>query len=192
MTRSVDELQELAERDVAGAEPDADADADRVDDADGGADATGDAGPDAGADGSSRFGVPSLRGRLPVGSGRSPVTLRGLLLTFVVAAAGLLVGGAVPLVGGLTRYVGLFAACFALGLVRSRRAYLETAFAGTLAAVSAFLLGTLSVGGVLVGTNLLADYGVPIAGVGVGVGLVLSVAGYYFGRDLRDGLTRDV
>ncbi|MFC7136543.1 hypothetical protein [Halobaculum litoreum] len=97
-----------------------------------------------------------------------------------------------PLVGGLARYVGLFAAAFALGLARSRRAYLETAVAGALAAGGAFLLGTLSAGGVLLGTDFLAENGVAVAGVGVTVGVLLSVAGLYFGRDLRDGLTRDV
>jgi len=175
MSKSLEELQELAERDGAG-DPSTDSAANSLDE-------DGEAGS---ADrGSADEGSRALLGR-------TPFSARGFLLTFVVLLAGLIAGSAVPLVGGLARYLGLFAAAFALGLGRSRRAYLETAVAGALAAGGAFLLGTLTTGTLLVGTSLLADYGVPVAGVGVTVGVLLSVAGLYFGRDLRDGLTRTV
>lgn len=175
MSKSLEELQELAERDGTD-DPSTDSAATSPDrDNEGGEADRGS------ADGGSRALL-----------GRTPFSAKGFLLTFVVLLAGLIAGSAVPLVGGLARYLGLFAAAFALGLGRSRRAYLETAVAGALAAGGAFLLGTLTTGTLLVGTSLLADYGLPVAGVGVTVGVLLSVAGLYFGRDLRDGLTRDI
>jgi len=170
MSKSLEELQELAERDGAG-DPSADPAA---------SSSGGDSEAES-ADGDSRALL-----------GRTPFSAKGFLLTFAVLLTGLIAGSAVPLVGGLARYLGLFAAAFVLGLGRSRRAYLETAVAGALAAGGAFLLGTLTTGTLVVGTSLLADYGLPVAGVGVTVGVLLSVAGVYFGRDLRDGLTRDV
>jgi len=175
MSKSLEELRELADRDGPAG-----------DDADGSE--AGDSGDVAVDD------APAASGEADSGSrlGRSPFSAKGFLLTALTLVAGLVVGSAVPLVGGITRYVGLFVAAFALGLARSRRAYLETAIGGAIAAGGAFLLGTLATGSLLVGTNLLADYGVPVAGVGVTVGVLLSVAGLYFGRDLRRGLTRDV
>ncbi|UIP00933.1 hypothetical protein Hbl1158_06130 [Halobaculum sp. CBA1158] len=174
MSKSVEELQELADRDVAGDGDDASA----TDDPEGDA-------PAVGGDADSDSGSRSLLGR-------TPFSAKGFLLTMVVLIGGLVAGSAVPLVGGITRYLGLFLAAFALGLGRSRRAYLETAIGGALAAGGAFVLGTLTTGSLLIGTSLLSDYGLPVAGVGVTVGVLLSVAGLYFGRDLRIGLTRDV
>ncbi|WP_313691250.1 hypothetical protein [Halorarum halobium] len=179
MGKSVEELQDLAERDVG----------------------DGDAGDDAGERGdtsdenASSTAADSSRGRGGL-LGRSPVSLRGFLLSLVVCVGGLVVGGAVPLVGGLTRYLGLVVATFGLGLLRSRRAYLEVGLAGALSATGVFLLSLFTSGSLLLGTNLVAELGLTGAaagvGVGVGVGLLLSLTGYYFGRDLRDGLTRDV
>ena len=172
MSKSFEELQDLADREVG------EADADREPEPD-------DSPPDA------------RRTRKRGGIlGRSPVTLRGFLVAFAVCVAGLVVGGAMPLVGGLTRYLGLAVGTFLLGLLRPRRAYLEVGAAGALSATGVFLLGVLTGGGLLLGTNLVAEFGLSAAaagvGVGVGVGLVLSLLGYYLGRDLRDGLTRDV
>ena len=175
MSKSLEELQELAERDGAG-DPSTDSAASSPDE-----DSEAERAVRGSADGDSRALL-----------GRTPFSAKGFLLTFAVLLTGLIAGSAVPLVGGLARYLGLFAAAFVLGLGRSRRAYLETAVAGALAAGGAFLLGTLTTGTLVVGTSLLADYGLPVAGVGVTVGVLLSVAGVYFGRDLRDGLTRDI
>ncbi|QLG26179.1 hypothetical protein HUG10_00885 [Halorarum halophilum] len=172
MSKSVEELKELADRDVSDSGSGSEADAD---------------------DSSTASKGSGNRGGL---LGRTPLTLRGFLLSLVVCVAGLVVGSAVPLIGGLTRYLGLGVAGFALGLLRSRRAYLEVGTAGALSATGVFLLGLLTSGSLLLGTNLVAEFGVSAAvagvGVGVGVGLLLSLTGYYFGRDLRDGLTRDV
>ena len=172
MSKSLEELRELADRDVGGADADPDSEPD-------------DSSPD------SR--LKRNRGGL---LGHSPVTLRGFLVAFVVCVAGFVVGGAIPLVGGLLRYLGLVAAGFLIGLVRKRRSYLEVGAAGALSATGVFLLSVLTGGGLLLGTNLVAEVGLSAAaagiGVGVGVGFVLSLVGYYLGRDLRDGLTRDV
>ncbi|QZP37434.1 hypothetical protein [Halobaculum magnesiiphilum] len=173
MSKSLEELQELAERDGAAGDPSADSST-------GATDGDDEPGPRSDADDSRAL------------LGRTPFSAKGFLVTLAVLLTGLIAGSAVPLVGGLARYLGLFVAAFVLGLGRSRRAYLETAIAGALAAGGAFLLGTLTTGSLLIGTSLLADYGLPVAGVGVTVGVLLSVAGVYFGRDLRAGLTRDV
>lgn len=114
---------------------------------------------------------------------RSPVTGRGLLVTLLLVTAGAFAGGTfLPILG---TSLGMFAAAFGLGLVRSRRAYLESALSG--AAVG----GTLSFL-----TNLQfalwTGAGVPIAALGAGSGLLAVVLGLYFGRDLRAGLTKDI
>lgn len=127
--------------------------------------------------GSSRLpGVPSL----PAASGYfSPKAFLALVL---LTGAGLFAGATVVPIAG--RIVGLFAAAFAVGLFASRRRYLEVGAAGT------------AVGGVsAVASNaFLAAAGSfqTVVAVGVGVGLVACLVGYYFGRDLRDGLSRDV
>lgn len=137
---------------------------------------------DADAD-SSRFGrltdrLPSLSPRSP-GAYFSPKAFAALALALGV---GLFVGDAVVPFAG--RAIGAFAVAFLVGLATSRRRYLETAAAG------------LAAGGV---TTLVTDLPLAIAGsgrtlllVGAAFGLVASVLGYYFGRDLRNGLLQDV
>lgn len=134
----------------------------------------------------SRF-VPSLgiRRRLPGFSAKR------FGLATVACAVGVFVGGFVPLVGGITQYAGLLAAAFLLGLT-GRVRYLEAAPAGAVAAGVSVLLGTLSAGTFVLGVDLVRRYGLAITGVGVTAGLLLAVIGLYFGRDLRNGLTRSV
>ena len=173
MSKSLEELQDLADREVDdGSESTSDG---RESDADSGGTSAG------------------SRARL----GRSPVTLKGLVGSLLVAGAGLLVGASVPLLGGLLQYAGLFAAAFLLGAVRSRRAYVETGVAGAVASCALFVASTLGGVNFLLGANVLAEYGLAtagaaVAGVGLTAGLVVSLLGYYFGRDLRDGLTTDL
>ena len=95
---------------------------------------------------------------------------------------GLLAGDFLLPFGG--RPVGMFAVAFLVGLLTSRRRYLETAIAGvSVGAVTAFLANPiLSVAGS--GTTVIA--------IGVAAGLAASVGGYYFGRDLRDGLSKEI
>jgi hypothetical protein len=128
-----------------------------------------------------------VRGRL----GRL-FSLRAFLLALVLSLVGLFLGGAVPVVGFVGRYVGLFAAAFVVGLVAQRRRYLEVGLAGGLASGLGFVLSAVTSAFLPFAVSLLAEYGLAVAGVGAGVGLLVSLAGHYFGRDLRDGLTREV
>jgi MFS family permease len=128
-----------------------------------------------------------LRGRL--GRLFSPrVFLVALLLSVVAVVA----GGAVPLLGFLGRLVGLFAVGFLVGVVGSKRRYTEVGLAGALASGLGFVLSTLTAAFFPFAVRLLAEYGVAIAGVGAGVGALAALVGHYVGRDLRDGLTREL
>lgn len=117
---------------------------------------------------------------------------RTFLLALAAGLVGLLVGGAVPVVGSIGRYVGLFVATFAVGLALSERHYLEIGVAGALAAGAGFVLNALSLSMLPIGASLLAEHGVTVAGVGVSVGALVALSGYYFGRDLRAGMTKKV
>ena len=179
MSKSLEELQDLADREVGdGSESNSESES------------TSD-GHESDAD----SGSAGSRSRARLG--RSPVTPKGLLASFLVAGAGLLVGASVPFLGGLLQYVGLLVAAFLLGAVRSRRAYLETAVAGGAASCLLFVASTLGGLNFLLGANLLSEYGLAttgaaVAGVGLTAGVLVSLVGYYFGRDLRDGLTTDL
>lgn len=109
---------------------------------------------------------------------------RAFLLALALAAGGVFLGGFVPLVGGLGSLAGVFVAGFALGLLSSRRRYLEAAAAGALAAAVGTVLQYFVFSLVGAGSRLLLVGGV--------AGLFAALVGHYFGRDLRDGLTRDV
>jgi hypothetical protein len=97
-------------------------------------------------------------------------------------AATFVIGGALPL-GPLSGIVGVFVSLFVLGVVSIESRYVEAGLAGALSGVltTVFTTITLSVvsGGLL-----------PVAG-GVTGGLT-AVLAHYAGRDLRDGLTRDL
>jgi len=150
--------------------------------------ATGESADDASARGGRlRRVLPSAPGSL-----RSPFSIRSFLVVLALSVVGVVAGGSIPLVGSVGQFLGLFVVAFAVGAVGSRRRYLEVGLAGAIAAGLAFVLGTLTSVFAPVAVRILADYGVAIAGVGVGAGLLASLAGHYFGRDLRDGLTRDV
>jgi hypothetical protein len=134
-----------------------------------------------------------LRGLLPSLSGVGPsFSPRSFLVVFVASLVGVIAGGSIPIVGSIGRFLGLFAVAFAVGLIGSRSRYLEVSLAGAVAAGAAFLLGTLTSIFAPIAVQVLADYGVAIVGVGTGAGLLVSIVGHYFGRDLRDGLTRDI
>ena len=124
--------------------------------------------------------------RLPSASG--VFSVRTFLAALVLALVGLVVGSLVPLFGVVARFAGLFLAAFLVGVAVDGRHYAEVALAGALAAGLGFLLSAL-------GTTFLpvvADYGAEIAGVGAATGLLVSLAGHYFGRDLRAGLTQAI
>lgn len=123
----------------------------------------------------------SLRPPLSPGAYVSSKSLLAVLLTLT---AGMLVGGAVLPFSGIGRVLGLAIAAFTVGLVTSTRRYLELSVAG----VGVGVLGALLDFGILLPT----DAGQTVLAVGAGAGLLASVVGYYFGRDLRDGLSREV
>jgi hypothetical protein len=126
-----------------------------------------------------------LRSRLPSRpSVPTPLTPRGLLLSLVLTVVGFLLGGFVPLVGGVTGLLGIGVAGFVLGLLGKGR-YLELALSGAATGAVAFFLDRLVL-------SVVADFAVPLTLVGGTAGLVAAVLGLYFGRDLRDGLTRSV
>ncbi|MDR9380154.1 MAG: hypothetical protein RI560_00560 [Natronomonas sp.] len=108
------------------------------------------------------------------------IFLAALLLT----AGGVFAAGTViPLPGaGL---LGIFAATFLFGLVTSERRYAETALAGGLAAAVSTLLDFAVVA-------FLGGVGISLAALAGGIGAIVAAAGMYFGRDLRDGLTREL
>lgn len=124
-----------------------------------------------------------VRNRLtaPVSGLFSP---RAFLYLFVVTFVASLLAGLVLPLGGAAGLLGIAAAAFGAGLVGDRRRYLELALAGGFTAGLGALLNNL----VLTAFGL----GVPLIVVGVGAGTLAGVAGHYFGRDLRDGLTRDI
>ncbi|SDQ25326.1 hypothetical protein [Natronobacterium texcoconense] len=104
-------------------------------------------------------------------------------LAFVaLVSVGLFAANAVIPVAG--RLIGMFAVAFLLGLVTSKRRYLEMTAAGVASGgVTSLLIDSWFVAAGL-GTRVLA--------IGATTGLVAALAGYYFGRDLRSGLSRDV
>ncbi|ELY88808.1 hypothetical protein [Natrialba taiwanensis] len=108
----------------------------------------------------------------------SPKAFLALVLTI---GAGLFAVDAVLPIAG--KMIGIFATAFLVGLITSKRRYLELTAAGASAGAITPLADPVYVA-LGAGRTLIA--------IGVAIGLVASVAGYYFGRDLRDGLSRDV
>ncbi|ELY47627.1 hypothetical protein [Natronorubrum sulfidifaciens] len=120
-----------------------------------------------------------LRSWLAADSYFSP---KAFLAFVLLLGTGLLAGGTtIPIAG---RIIGILGVAFAIGLLTSKRRYLELTAAGTsVGAVSA-----------VASNAFLAAAGSfqTVVAVGVAVGLVASLVGYYFGRDLRTGLTREI
>ncbi|WP_246998550.1 DUF456 domain-containing protein [Halosolutus gelatinilyticus] len=109
---------------------------------------------------------------------------KAFLALVLALGAGLVVGGMTVPIGGVGRIVGMFAVAFLAGLVSSRRRYLEVTVAG----------GSIGVASALANYAMfmLAGSGRTVIAVGAAIGLLSCVGGYYFGRDLRNGLARDV
>ncbi|MBZ6493492.1 DUF456 domain-containing protein [Natrinema longum] len=129
--------------------------------------------------GSSRSWLPTLPSRFSLGGYFSP---KGYLALVLVLSASLLAGATVlPFAG---RLIGMFAAAFTIGLLASKRRYLEMGAAGASVGGVGAVLNHVFIAALGTGQTLVA--------VGATVGLLASVVGYYFGRDLRNGLSRDV
>lgn len=131
-------------------------------------------------------GSGGLRSRLPSPSLPSLgiVSARGLGLSLVACLAGFLAAGFLLPLGGVSGLLGLFAVGFLLGVV-GRRRYVELGLAGAASAAVGTLLSQFFIAAV-------ADLAVPIAAVGGTAGLLVTVLGHYFGRDLRTGLTQSL
>lgn len=134
----------------------------------------------------------SLRSRLPsLGAGGLLPDLpspRSVLLTLVVVVGSMLVFGSIPLLGSVGSLLGIFVGAFVLGLASGTRRYAPVALAGALGAGLSLLSGVFALR-----FAVLADVGLEqLAAVGAGAGVVAAVLGHYFGRDLRNGLSRDV
>lgn len=109
---------------------------------------------------------------------------RLFVAALLVVSAGLFAASTViPLPGaGL---LGVFVATFLFGLVVDERRYVETALAGGTAAAASTLLDFAVVA-------FLGGFGISLALLAGGLGAVVGAVGTYFGRDLRDGLTRGI
>ena len=116
---------------------------------------------------------------------------KALLVSLLCVAVGVGVGGMLPLVGGITSLIGVAAATFLLGVV-GRSWYLETAVAGGAVVGVNFALSLLTSVALPIGVDVFQQYGLAFSGVGIVVGVALALVGHYFGRDLHDGLTRDI
>lgn len=127
------------------------------------------------------------------GSGRlgGRFSAKALLVSLVAVAVGVGVGGAIPLIGGLTSLVGVAAATFVLGML-GQSWYLETGLAGGAVVGVNFALSLLTTAALPIGLEFFQQYGLAFGGVGVVLGVALALVGHYFGRDLRDGLTREI
>lgn len=113
----------------------------------------------------------------------SPVSKRGLAIALVLSVVCMLAFGLVLPLGQL---LGLFVGGFVYGLATERRRYAELLFSGAVAGGTWAFVGKIGLA-IVAGMNIL-----PLVLVGLVAGGGLALLGHYFGRDLRDGLTRDI
>lgn len=112
------------------------------------------------------------------------VSGKALVLSLVLVVGGMVVGGwQLPLdtIGGL---LGIVVAAFLYGVGSEVRHYVELALAGAIAGGGSALLGNLVLS--------LLGVGIPAVAFGAITGALAALVGHYFGRDLRDGLTREL
>ena len=114
---------------------------------------------------------------------RTVATGRSLAAALVLVAAGtLLVGELLP--GPVGTFLGIALGGSLYGTLSDTRHYAETSLAGALAGGVSVLLGNLALS--------LIGVGVPLVVAGAVGGGLAGLVGHYLGRDLRDGLTREV
>ncbi len=128
---------------------------------------------------SSRSRLSALTARLSLGRYFSP---KEFVVVVALLGAGLLAGATVLPIAG--RLIGMFVVAFAIGLLTSKRRYLEMTAAGVSVGAVASVLNNVIL--------TVAGSGQALVAVGATFGLLATVCGYYFGRDLRDGLSRDL
>ena len=110
---------------------------------------------------------------------------RSFGITFAVTLLAMLVFGFFVPLGSVGSLLGIFAAAAGFGLLSGRRRYLALVVAGGAGSAGGLLLDVL-VFSIATGSS------VPLAAVGAGAGAVTALVGHYVGRDVRDGLTRDL
>lgn len=115
---------------------------------------------------------------------RLGLSKRGVTFSAVAALVGVLVFGSLIPFGLVGNLLGLFVAGFIYGTVTSDGQYLSIGLASGTAAGLMSVLGNL--------TLTVLGPGIPIVAVGAVGGFFAGVLGHYFGRDLRDGLTREL
>ncbi|WP_130500713.1 DUF456 domain-containing protein [Natrinema hispanicum] len=131
------------------------------------------------AGGETRSWYSPLTSRLSLGRYFSP---KGYAALVALLGVGLLVGATVLPIAG--RMIGMFVTAFLIGLVASKRRYLEVTAAGvSVGAITAVLNNAIIT---------VAGSGQTVVAIGATFGLLASLVGYYFGRDLHDGLNRDL
>lgn len=92
------------------------------------------------------------------------------------------VGNLIPLIP-FTGFVGLLLMAGLLGTLSSEPRYAEAAVAGGISGALALFLGSI-------GLSIVTGGIVPV--VGAAIGAITGLVGFYAGRDLRDGLTKDL
>lgn len=118
---------------------------------------------------------------------------KAFALSLAAVAAGVFLGGAIPLIGGTVGSAGgVFLAAFLIGLALSARRYVEMGVAGAAAGALVAVTNVLNVGFLPIGVDYLQQWGLSLLAIGGGLGLVVALLGHYLGRDLRAGLTADV
>lgn len=109
-------------------------------------------------------------------------SMQFFLLSVLALAVGVLAGRAIiPVLGGLA---GIFATAFILGATTDTPRRLELGAAGAIAVGLAVFFDYLVLS--------LVGLGVPLVAAGALLGFIVGGAGGHFGRDLRDGMTREL
>jgi hypothetical protein len=115
---------------------------------------------------------------------RTVATGQSLAVSLGLVAAGALLVGGVLALGSVGNLLGIALGAFLYGVAAGRRHYTESTLAGVAVGGVLALLGNLVLS--------LTGIGVPLVAVGAVGGGLAGLVGHYFGRDLRDGLTREV
>lgn len=114
----------------------------------------------------------------------SVLSSRGLVVALVLTLVFTVLSGLIPFLGLLGNVLGIGVAGFVYGAIASESRYVELLVAG----------GAVGGGSALLGNLLVITFGsmTGLFGAGLAGGAIAAVVGHYFGRDFRDGLTREV
>jgi len=124
-----------------------------------------------------------LRSRVREKSG-SVLSGRSMLVSLALVVGGMLLIGTAVGLGTVGDLLGIVIATFGLGTVSTDSRYVEVGLAGAVAGGGSALFGNLFLS--------LVGVGIPLVVLGTLAGTLAGLVGHYFGRDLRDGLTREL